>query len=74
MVRYEDPNKERLYHYTVQDDHNVIYDLQLHYIPERKEWLEKMVLVKIYKTRQDKLKLMDFHGFPWEGFHRTLYL
>lgn len=74
IVRYEDPNKQHWYHYTVQDDDNVIYDLQLHYIPERKEWLEKMIPVKIYKSKQDKLKLMDSHGFPWEGSHRTIYL
>ncbi|ARF11290.1 hypothetical protein Klosneuvirus_1_147 [Klosneuvirus KNV1] len=74
IVKYQDPNKEYWYHYTVKDDDDIIYDLQLHYMSERKEWLEKMVPVKIYKTRQDKLKLMDFHGFPWEGNHRTIYL
>ena len=74
VVRYEDPTNKYWYHYTLEDEDMTIYDLQLHYIPERKEWLKKMVPKQRYVTKAEKLQLMDSHGFPWAGEHRTLYL
>lgn len=74
IVKYEDPKNEYWYHYTIRDSDKRIYDLQLHYMAKRQNWLLNMVPTKVYETKAEKLLLMDNHGFPWEGNHRNLYI
>lgn len=74
IVRYENPLLKSWYHYVVTDSSGTIYDIQLQYIQERREWLSSMVPKEIYTTNTEKLKLMDNHGFTWQGNHRKLYM
>lgn len=63
IIELTDPIEEHIIHYTVIDETNMIYDIQLWYIPHRQKRVDKMVITNTYRTTDEKKKLLDnYHG------------